>query len=121
YSRAEAAVLKRVTAHVLCRDTLLAESLLRHGVNARSAGNVMIDTIAYGEYAVAARRRAPLAVLLLPGSRDSAGAQLALQLAAVRLVLTQGAIDVFVALAGGIAPESLAAATGTVYHPPASA
>src|SRR5690606_24817222 len=54
-------------------------------------------------------------------SRDSAGAQLALQLAAVRLVLTQGAIDVFVALAGGIAPESLAAATGTVYHPPASA
>ena len=112
YSAPERWLLKRTCRTVFTRDAMLAEPLERAGIDARAAGNVMLDTITYGDYDVAGRRRHSLAVTLLPGSRATTAGSLALQVAALRLLPDDLRPDVFVAVAGGVDVEALAAATG---------
>ncbi len=113
-------VLKRVAGKTFCRDDILAGSLRAAGLDAHSAGNVMLDTVPRGAYDVAARRSRPFAITLMPGSREWTGESLALQIAALTKLPTDVAPDVFLALAGGIDPEDLADRTGFVFAPPES-
>ncbi|AKR54410.1 hypothetical protein GCM10011321_24330 [Youhaiella tibetensis] len=120
YSAPERWLIRRTTRTVFTRDAMLAETLARAGIDARAAGNVMLDTTTYGQYDAAARRRRPLAVTLLPGSRATTGESLALQVEALRLLPEAERPDAFVAVAGGIAPDELATATGLRWERPNS-
>jgi len=112
YSRAERWAIKRSCELVFCRAPALSELLRRHGVDARSVGNVMMDTIPQGEYDARARRRRPLAVTLLPGSRALTGESFALQVAALRALPEAERPDIFLAVAGSIAVDELARSAG---------
>ena len=57
YSPIERMIIKQTAAIVFNRSEALAEQLRAAGIDARFAGNVMMDTVSYGEYDVAARRR----------------------------------------------------------------
>jgi len=59
-------------------------------------------------------------VTLLPGSRATTGESLALQVEALRLLPEAERPDAFVAVAGGIAPDELATATGLRWERPNS-
>ena len=76
YSPIERMIIKQTAAVVFNRSEALAEQLRADGIDARFAGNVMMDTVSYGEYDVAARRRNPTAITLLPGSRAGRRRQL---------------------------------------------
>ena len=71
---------------VFNRDARLAAQLTAAGVDARFAGNVMMDTLVTGAFDAAARRRHPRAIAILPGSRDTMRENFALQLEALRPV-----------------------------------
>lgn len=118
YSAPERWLLGRTCRTVFTRDPMLAEVLARAGIDARAAGNVMLDTTTYGDYDAAARRRHALAVTLLPGSRATTGESLALQVEALRLLPAEATPDVFVAVAGGISAGELAQATEMAWEPP---
>jgi uncharacterized protein (TIGR03492 family) len=110
YSRFERMAIARTCATVYCRAPNLAEMLVAEGVDARCAGNVMMDTIPSGVYDARSRRRFPVAVTLLPGSRALTAESFALQVDALRALPAELVPDIFLAIAGGIDIERLAQA-----------
>lgn len=118
YAGAERWVIAKTCRTVFCRSPNLSEPLRAMGVDARAAGNVMMDTVASGDYA--ANRTRPMAVALLPGSRRTTVANFALQVEALVQLPETLRPDVFVAVAEGIAPDELAAAAGLTHEPPAT-
>ena len=112
YSGPERWTIKQACKTVFCRADNLARSLEHIGVDARSAGNVMMDTIPHGDYDAQARRQRPLAVTLLPGSRALTAESFALQVAALRTLPAELRPDVFLAIAGSISVDELAKKAG---------
>jgi uncharacterized protein (TIGR03492 family) len=120
YAAPERWIIARTCRRVFSRSQTLADSLAADGIDARAAGNVMMDTITSTDYDAAARRRRPLAAALLPGSREQTADNLALQVAALRLVPEELLPDLFLGLAGGVDPAGLAGAAGMVWTPSAA-
>jgi uncharacterized protein (TIGR03492 family) len=112
YSRGELFVLRRAAGLVLTRDAILADQLKAARVNARFAGNALMDTLVSGPYDALQRRRSARAIAVLPGSRKSAVDNFKVQLAALRRVPGIEGMDVFAALARGGDAEDLRAASG---------
>jgi uncharacterized protein (TIGR03492 family) len=110
YSGLERWFIRRACRTVFCRADNLAQTLRDVGVDARAAGNVMMDTIPHGEYDAGARRTRRHAVTLLPGSRALTAESFALQVDALRTLPPEIRPDVFVAVAGSINIEDLARA-----------
>lgn len=108
YSGPERWAIKQACRTVFCRADNLARSLTHIGVDARSAGNVMMDTIPHGDYDARARRSRPLAVTLLPGSRALTSESFALQVGALRTLPAEIRPDVFLAVAGNVNVDELA-------------
>ncbi|WP_127144784.1 hypothetical protein [Pelagibacterium montanilacus] len=117
YSALERKTIARVCETVYCRDEALAASLRAHDIDAASGGNVMMDTLDYGQYDAQAKRRNPLAIALLPGSRAGTAEAMAIQIAAIER-LRRTDLDLFAALAPGIEPDQIASATGLDHRPP---
>ena len=117
YGRIERAIIARTCRTVFVRHPSLADNLGRSGIDARAAGNVMMDTIPRAGIDLRPLRSHPLAVTLLPGSRAETAANFALQIEAVRRLPKELAPDVFLALAPGIDPAPLAAAAGLASDP----
>src|SRR5690606_24547887 len=82
YLLLEKQIMKRTCATVFCRSPRLAATLGAIGIDARAAGNVMMDTIPSGDYDAGRRRLRLKAVTLLPGSREATIANFALQIEA---------------------------------------
>lgn len=118
YLRLERFIIRQTCRTVFCRSQLLADSLKAVGVDARAAGNVMMDTIPVGDYNAAGRRLRLQAVTLLPGSRDNTAENFALQVEAITQLPDDLRPDIFVAVADGITPEELGKAAGMFVHPP---
>jgi len=118
YSASERWTIKQTCRTVFCRSQNLAAMLAQSDIDARSAGNVMMDTIPSGEYDASARRARPLAVTLLPGSRALTGESFALQVEALRLLPDELIPDIFLAVAGGVDADDLArhAGLGRTLH-----
>ncbi|MBD8065516.1 hypothetical protein IC608_08515 [Devosia sp. PTR5] len=112
YSKAECWAIKQACSLVFCRSTSLAQKLRKAGVDARCVGNLMMDTIPYGDYDAAARRTRRAAVTLLPGSRALTAESFSLQVAALRALPEELRPDAFVAVAGSVSVEDLARAAG---------
>lgn len=112
YSGMERAIIRRTCGTVFVRHLALAATLTGAGVDARAAGNVMMDTIPRAGLDLARRRSRPLAVGLLPGSREETATNFALQVEALRRQPAELMPDVFVALAPGVELAALAAAAG---------
>ncbi|MGV8953588.1 MAG: hypothetical protein ACOH2M_21000 [Cypionkella sp.] len=112
YSAAERWAIKRTCSTVFCRSDNLADALRTIGVDARCAGNVMMDTIPHGNYDAGQRRKRSFAVTLLPGSRALTAESFALQVGALRKLDAGLRPDVFLAVAGGVKVEELAKAAG---------
>jgi uncharacterized protein (TIGR03492 family) len=118
YHPIEKAIVRRTCRAVFCRHPSLADSLRRPGLDARASGNVMMDTIASGQYPADQRRLRLQAVTLLPGSRETTAANFALQVDAITQLPAELRPDVFVAVAEGITPEQLGEAANMFVHPP---
>lgn len=112
YSGPERWTIKQACKTVFCRSDNLARTLEHIGVDARSAGNVMMDAIPHGEYDARGRRSRPLAVTLLPGSRALTAESFALQVEALRTLPADLRPDVFLAVAGSANVEELAKKAG---------
>ncbi|WP_354063512.1 hypothetical protein [Devosia sp. 2618] len=112
YSASERWVIKQACKTVFCRADNLARSLVHLGVDARSAGNVMMDAIPHGDYDARSRRTRPLALTLLPGSRALTAESFELQVAGLRTLPAELRPDVFLAVAGNINVDELAKKTG---------
>lgn len=121
YSGPERWFIKRACKTVFCRADNLARTLEHIGVDARSAGNVMMDAIPHGDYDARARRSRPLAVTLLPGSRALTAESFALQVGALRSLPTALRPDIFLAVAGSANVEELARKAGLSRTPMLSA
>ena len=117
YSFIERLLIKSVAQKVYCRDDMLASALRKSGVDAVSVGNIMLDTVPYGTYDVARKRKRPHAITLLPGSRAWTGEALKLQLEAIKRVPEEMQPDIFVAVAGGLDITDLATDTGLTHKP----
>jgi uncharacterized protein (TIGR03492 family) len=117
YSRLERRAIRHSCALVFCRADNLAELLRQTGVDARAAGNLMMDTIPHGDYDAASRRSRDLAVTLLPGSRALTGESFALQVEALKRLPEDLRPDVFLAVAGSVSVEGLARAAGLARVP----
>ncbi|MHB1103388.1 MAG: hypothetical protein ACYC0C_11575 [Devosia sp.] len=121
YAATERWIIKRTCRTVFSRGERLARTLVAAGVDARAAGNVMMDTIPRGKYDATIRRMRPLAVTLLPGSRDQTAENFALQIDALAYLPEALRPDVFVAVAEGLAVEALAQRAALHFDPPAIA
>jgi uncharacterized protein (TIGR03492 family) len=117
YSGPERWTIKQACKTVFCRADNLARTLEHIGVDARSAGNVMMDAIPYGDYDAKARRSRPLAVTLLPGSRALTSESFALQVDALRSLPAELRPDVFLAVAGSVNVDELARQAGLKRTP----
>lgn len=117
YSGVERLAIRHACAMVFCRADNLAALLRQSGIDARSSGNLMMDTIPLGDYDAAGRRGRDLAVTLLPGSRALTGESFALQIAALRRVSQDRRPDIFLAVAGSVSVEDLARAAGLTRVP----
>lgn len=120
YAAIERWIIRRTCRTVFNRSLRLAQTLVEAGVDARAAGNVMMDTIPSGNYDAGARRGRQRAVTLLPGSRDRTADNFALQIEALARLPEALLPDVFVAVAEGIEPQSLANAAGLQLGQPQS-
>ncbi|HTJ55946.1 MAG TPA: hypothetical protein VL418_00070 [Devosiaceae bacterium] len=118
YSRPERWLIRRTAAVSFCRSERLASMLRDEGVDARFVGNVMMDTIPRGDYDVAARRSRPMAVTLLPGSRQFTAESFALQVEALRRLPPELRPDIFLAAAGSVSLEGLARGSGLTMKGP---
>lgn len=116
YSLPERFVLRRAARKIYCRDDILASALRAAGINAVSAGNIMLDTVPYNGFDPAPYRRHVLMVTLMPGSRVWTAESLNLQIAALKLLPGELQTDIFVALAPGLDAQELADATDTVFN-----
>lgn len=112
----ERAMLRHTAGTVFCRAPSLAATLRAADVDARCAGNVMMDTIPRTGYAAAARRTRPLGLVILPGSRSHAHQNFALQVAALAAVPEALRPDLFLAVAGSLDLATLAAAAGLIHE-----
>lgn len=112
YSGPERWAIKQTCATVFCRSDNLARTLVHIGVDARCAGNIMMDTIPSGDYDARARRSRSQAVTLLPGSRALTAESFALQVEALRTLPEALRPDVFLAVAGSVNVDDLAKKTG---------
>ncbi|MFD2648653.1 hypothetical protein ACFSX5_12710 [Devosia albogilva] len=112
YSGPERWAIRKACSTVFCRASNLAQLLAAGGVDARSAGNVMMDTIPHGDYDAVSRRRRPFAVTLLPGSRALTSESFALQVEAIRGLPDDLRPNVFLAAAGSVSVDELARASG---------
>lgn len=110
YSLVERQVIKATCALAFCRHEALAKTLHDDGVDARFAGNVMMDAIPFGDYSPQRRRIHKTAVTLLPGSRKLTLESFALQIEALRRLPVDRLPDIFLAVAGGVAIDDLAKA-----------
>jgi uncharacterized protein (TIGR03492 family) len=108
-------VIRQTCRTVFTRHQSLADSLEHDGVDARAVGNVMMDTIPRSDFDAASLRTKPLAVTLLPGSRDLTAANFALMADGLRHLPAEVQPDIFLALAGGIDPEDLARAASLTW------
>lgn len=115
YLAAERWIIKRTCRTVFSRHPALANSLRADGVDARAVGNVMMDTIPRSGFDAKALRTRPLAVTLLPGSRDQTTLNFALQVEALVRLPAELRPDVFLGLAAGIDPGALAHAAGLTW------
>ncbi len=98
YLTLDKGVLKAVARTVFCRAEPLAAALRRWRIDARAAGNVMMDTIPRTGWTP--ERAKLLSVAVLPGSRTHAAENFALQTAAFERL--RELPDIFVAVAGGV-------------------
>ena len=112
YSGLERWAIKQSCKTVFCRADNLARTLEHIGVDARCAGNVMMDTIPYGDYDAGPRRTKAKAVTLLPGSRALTAESFTLQVEALRALPEELRPDVFLAVAGSVSVEELAKKSG---------
>lgn len=112
YSGIERWVIKRACTTVFCRSYSLATALKHVDVDARSAGNVMMDAIPHGDFDAQSRRQRKLAVTLLPGSRALTSESFALQVDGLRTLPAELRPDVFLAVAGSVNVDSLARKAG---------
>jgi uncharacterized protein (TIGR03492 family) len=110
YSGMERWVIARSCRTVFCRADNLAAILTKSGVDARSPGNLMMDTIPHGDYNAGARRTRPLGMTMLPGSRGQTAENFARQVAGLRKLDPASLPDLFLAVAGDVEVEALAAA-----------
>lgn len=115
YMAIERWVIARTCRTVFNRHQSLADSLRAGGVDARAVGNVMMDTIPRSGFDARSLRTRPLAVTLLPGSREQTAENFALQVDAIRKLPADLRPDVFLALASGIDPQDLASAAGLTW------
>ncbi len=115
YSPIERWLIKATCSKVFTRSRQIAEELVRAGIDATYHGNIMLDTITYGEFDVARRRSHAHAVTLLPGSRQFTRESFDLQVAALRLLPVTEMPDLFLAVASSIEPAVLAEGTGLRY------
>lgn len=115
YNFIERAMIGEVVGKTYCRDNMLADTLRDAGLNALSAGNVMLDTVPYGIYDMARKCSSELSVVLLPGSRDWTAESLEVQLEALRRLPSELKPDIFMAVANGIDVEKLAKDIGWEY------
>ena len=90
YSALDRWLIRRTVKTSFCRSEALAHSLCDDGIDAHFVGNVMMDTIPYGEYDLPARRTHAQAVALLPGSRQLTMESFALQVEALRCLPPEG-------------------------------
>ena len=118
YSMIDRWLIRRTAKTCFCRSETLARALSEDGIDARFVGNVMMDTIPYGEYDLASRRTHPQAVALLPGSRQLTLESFALQVAALRQLAPEKRPDIFLAVAGSVAIEALARGSGLQMRGP---
>ena len=112
YSGLEKHVIARTCRRVFCRADNLAGLLRDAGVDATAPGNLMTDTIPFGDYDAQSRRTQPLAITLLPGSRGETAENFARQVDALRRLPAELRPDVFLAVAGEIPVSDLAEASG---------
>lgn len=112
YSGLEKHVIARTCRRVFCRADNLAGLLRDAGVDATAPGNLMMDTIPFGDYDAQSRRTQPLAITLLPGSRGETAENFARQVDALRRLPAELRPDVFLAVAGEIPVSDLAEASG---------
>src|SRR5690606_26536950 len=112
YSGLERWAIRKTCSTVFCRSPNLSQLLVADGVDVRSAGNIMMDTIPHGEYDAASRRRHPFAVTLLPGSRALTSESFNLQVQAMRGLPTELRPDVFLAVAGSVSVDEPGHASG---------
>jgi uncharacterized protein (TIGR03492 family) len=117
YYFGEKRVMRKVCRTVFCRSQILADQLKAVGIDARAAGNVMMDTIPTGDYDAMRRRLRLKAVTLLPGSREQTIVNFALQVEALGMLPEPVRPDVFVAVAEGVEPEQLAKTANLFFHP----
>jgi uncharacterized protein (TIGR03492 family) len=118
YSPIERMIIKQTAAVVFNRSDVLATQLQADGIDARFAGNVIMDTVSFGEYDVAARRRLPTAITLLPGSRAAVVDNFLTQLGGIRLLADERIPDIFLAVAHGIDTDDLAERGAFAYVGP---
>jgi uncharacterized protein (TIGR03492 family) len=117
YKRSELFVLKRTADLVLTRDPILAQQLTGARINARFAGNAIMDTVGAGKYDPQWHRRHMHAIAMLPGSRASLKDNFAIQLDALRRVPGIEGIDLFAVLARPGDAADLAEASGLRLTP----
>lgn len=114
----ERGMLRHTAGTVFCRAPSLAATLRGAGVDARCAGNLMMDTIPRAGYDASRRRSRPLAVTLLPGSRAHAFDNLGLQVEALARLPQEALPDLFLAVAPSLDLAGLAAAAGLAHESP---
>lgn len=118
YSALERWLIRRTAKVSFCRSEPLARSLRDDGIAAQFVGNVMMDTVPYGDYDLASRRTHSHAVALLPGSRQLTMESFALQVAVLRRLPVEKRPDIFLAVAGSVAVEALARGSGLQMRGP---
>ena len=120
YKRSELFVLKRTVDLVLTRDPILADQLLTAKINARFAGNAIMDTVGASKYDPQWHRRHMRAIAVLPGSRASLKENFGVQLDALRRVPGIEGVDVFAVLARPGDAADLAETSGMRLTPSAT-
>lgn len=105
-------ILRRTARTVFCRAASLADALRSAGIDARAAGNVMMDTIPRQRLPL--ERRRSLGLTILPGSRGHTVANFALQVEALAKLPPALLPDLFLAVASSVDLLDLSSASGLV-------